>query len=188
MSDIETTTARVPPVPPLADDDEPAFAPRPRKRAHLLTYVLAGAMLVAAGFVGGVLLQKHDDHGKTSSTNSAVSNAIARFRGGAGAASGTGGGGAPGAGGRGGGGFGGGTFGTVKLVDGNNIYIVDAQGNTTKIVTNAASAITKTDPSSVTKIAPGDTVIVRGTANADGSTTAASVTDSGASAGAGAAG
>jgi len=183
MSDMETTTAAVaPPLPPYDDGDEPEFTPRPRRRAHMLTYVLAAAMLVGAGFVGGVLLQKHDDNGKTSSNNSAVSNAIARFRGGggAGAATGTGGGtgGATG-GGRGGGGFGGGTRGTVKLVDGDNIYITDAQGNTTKVVTTGSSTVSKTVSTSVKAVAPGDNVTVIGTTGSDGTTTATAVIDLG---------
>ena len=57
------------PAPPYDDgDDEPEFRPRPRRRAHALTFVLAGALLIGAGFYGGVLLQKHEDHGSTSAS------------------------------------------------------------------------------------------------------------------------
>jgi hypothetical protein len=178
MSDTETTqqTMGVPPAPPYDDDgDEPEFRPRPRRRAHMLTYVLAGAMLVAAGFVVGVVVQKHQGS-SNSSSNSGAAAAAARFRGAAGAT----GGGRGGAAGNFGGGAGGGTFGTVKLVDGKNVYVTDAQGNTVKVVTSDSSTITKTDPSKLAAIAPGDTVIVRGTASPDGSVvTATSLTDQG---------
>ena len=86
MSDTETTqqTMGVPPAPPYDDDgDEPEFRPRPRRRAHMLTYVLAGAMLVAAGFVVGVVVQKHQGS-SNSSGNAAAAAAAARFRGAAG--------------------------------------------------------------------------------------------------------
>jgi hypothetical protein len=180
------------PAPPYEDgDDEAAFRPRPRRRAHLLTFVLAGALLVGAGFYGGVLLQKHEDHGSTSaSASAALSGRAARFAAGGGAtgatgatgASGaTGGGGAGGGGGRfggfGGGGAGGGSAvaGTVKLVDGTNVYVTDTNGNVVKVTTNGSSQLTKTDPATTKDVAPGDVVTVRGTQNSDGSYAATSV-------------
>jgi len=180
MSDTEITspTYAVPPIPPSEDGDEPEFQPRPRRRAHALTYVLAALVIAVAGFVGGVLVQKH--HGG-SSTSSSGSGLAARFGRTGGAGTGGGGGGASGFRG-GGGGFGGAEIGQVKLVDGANVYITDTSGNVVKVSTNAASQIEKTTASTVKQIAPGDTVLVRGTQNADGSYTATSVTDSGASA------
>ncbi len=168
------------PAPPYDDgDDEPEFRPRPRRRAHALTYVLAGALLVAAGFYGGVLLQKHDDHGSTSSTASTRSAAAARF----GGAATTGGAGATGGRAGGFGGFGGGAVtGTVKLVDGKNVYVTDTGGNVVKVATNAGSQLSKTDPATIKDVAPGDVVIVRGTQNSDGSYTATSVVISAANA------
>ncbi len=145
--------------------------------------MLAGALLVAAGFYGGILLQKHEDHGSTSSTVSTRSAAAARFGG-----AGTGGTGAAttgGAGGTGGraGGFGGGAVtGTVKLVDGKNVYVTDTSGNVVKVATNAGSQLSKTDPATTNDVAPGDFVIVRGTQNSDGSYTATSVVISAANA------
>jgi hypothetical protein len=192
MTEVPTKTDL--PAPPYVDgDDEPAFRPRPRRRAHLLTFVLAGALLVGAGFYGGVLLQKHEDHGSTSAS-AALSGRAARFAAGGGAtgasgASGTSGatgtGGAGGGGGRfggfGGGGFGGGAgggsavAGTVKLVDGTNVYVTDTNGNVVKVTTNGSSQLTKTDPASTKDVAPGDVVTVRGTQNSDGSYAATSV-------------
>jgi hypothetical protein len=67
------------PAPPY-DDDEPEFRPRPRRRAHALTFVLAGALLVAAGFYGGVLAQKHDAGASTSASGSALPAPALRAR------------------------------------------------------------------------------------------------------------
>jgi len=159
-----------------ADDEMPEFQPRPRRRAHRLTFVLAALAVAAAGFYGGVLTQKHEDHGKTST--SSASNALAAFaarRAGAtatgGAAANTGGTGAGG-----GGAFGNRTTGTVKFVDGTNVYITDANGNVIKVATSPASSITKLDTGTTKDIAPGQTVSVSGPAGADGTVTATSLT------------
>ena len=176
-----------PPVPPYDDgDDEPEFQPRPRRRAHALTFALAGALLIAAGFYGGVLVQKHQDRGTSS-----ASNARARtFPAAAGATGGTGTGAARGAGfgGFGGGGAGGGAVtGTVKFVDGKNVYVTDTSGNIVKVATVASSQLTKTDPATTKDVAPGDVVLVRGPQNTDGSYTAQSFVISSAAAISGAA-
>jgi len=165
-----------------ADDEDPEFEPRPRRRAHTLTYVIAGLALAAVGFYAGVLTQKHEDHGSTSSAASALSAFTGRRAGATGTGTGTGagagatGGGATATGGAGASRFGGGTAGTVKFIDGSNIYITDANGNVVKVLTNGASTITKTDPATTKDVAPGQTVIVRGSQNSDGSYTASSVT------------
>jgi hypothetical protein len=181
MTDMPTRTNV--PAPPYEDDDEePAFQPRPRRRAHALTYVLAGAALVAAGFLGGVLVQQHQDHGSTNTAASA--RAASRFAAG-GATTGSGGTGSTGAGGAraGGNGFGGGfggngVAGTVKLVDGNNIYVTDTSGNIVKVKTTKSSQVSRTVGATTKDLAPGDAVIVRGTQNPDGSYAATTVVDS----------
>jgi hypothetical protein len=176
-------------------DDEPEFRPRARRRAHALTFVLGGALLIAAGFFGGVLLQKHEDHGSTSAASGrgALAARFAGLNGGTGTgatgttvAGGTGAGAGAGAGGsgRGFGGFGGAgaVTGTVKLVDGSNVYVTDTSGNVVKIATGPSSQLTKTDPATTKDVAPGDVVIVRGTPNSDGSYTAQTLVISSASA------
>jgi hypothetical protein len=172
-----TQAIDVPPAPPYDDGDEPDFTPRPRKRAHRLTYVLGGLALVAIGTLGGIAIQKHVDHGSTTATSQTGAPAGA-FVGGRGA-----GGGAPGAGG--GAGGAGATVGTVKLIDGNNIYVTEANGTVVKVAVNAASQLTKTDPATIKDITPGESVIVRGATGTDGSVTATAVTASPAASAAG---
>ena len=169
----------VPPAPPYDDGEEPDFTPRPRKRAHRLTYVLGGLALVAIGTLGGIAIQKHEDRG-SATTASATGATAGAFAGGRGA------GGAPGAGGGGGGAGGAGaTVGTVKLIDGSNIYVTEANGTVVKVAVNAASQLTKTDPATIKDITPGESVIVRGATGTDGSVTATAVTASPAASAAG---
>ena len=78
----------------------------------------------------------------------------------------------------GGAGFGGGTTGQIKLVDGSNIYVVDAQGNTVKVSTTPSSTISTSQPSTLSALQLGDTVVVRGTTGSDGTVTATSITTS----------
>jgi Domain of unknown function (DUF5666) len=175
------------PAPPYDDgDDEPEFRPRPRRRAHALTFVLAGALLVAAGFYGGVLVQKHEAGASTSTSGSGRASRFAAA-GASGASGASGATGATGAGGFAGGGFAGGfgggrggaggsgVAGTVKLVDGPNVYVTDTDGNVVKVTTSGSSQITRTDPATTKDVAPGDVVTVRGTQNSDGSYSATSL-------------
>jgi K+/H+ antiporter YhaU regulatory subunit KhtT len=67
----------------------------------------------------------------------------------------------------------------VKLVDGTNVYVVDAQGKTTKVATTSTSKISTTQPSSLSALKAGDTVTVVGTTGSDGTVTAASITSDG---------
>lgn len=143
------------------DDDTPiAIAPR-RRRVGVLTTALAFALVAGVAFYAGVLVQKHQ---KSSSTSSAAT-ALAALRNGArgGGAAGTG-----GAGGAGAGGGRGAVVGQVKLIDGSNIYVTDAQGNTVKVATNAGSQFSKSDTGSLADVKIGDTVVVQGPQGADG--------------------
>ena len=78
----------------------------------------------------------------------------------------------------GGGGGGNVTFGQVKLVDGDNLYVTNAQGNTVKV--SAASAqITTSQPGTLNDLKPGETVIVQGQTAKDGTVNATSVSTGG---------
>lgn len=171
-------------VEPFDDDGGDDFEPEPlpisprRRRLSWVTATLALAAVAAAGFYAGVLVQKHQKS-SASSTASALQALASRF--GASARSGTGGGFTGGAG------FGGGVAnrvaGTVKLVDGSNIYVTDAQGNTVKVATSSASQFTKPATGSLADVKIGDRVTVQGPQGADGTYQAQQVTVGGANGG-----
>jgi hypothetical protein len=175
---------------PIDDLDDDLDIPARRRRLGGLTMVLIVLLVAGLGVYGGVRLQK--SRGSSTSTSaSALASAFAARLGGA-RGTGTGTGGFGGAGGLGGGtgtgGAGGGTFGTVKLVDGNTIYLSQANGSIIKVTTTpSGTTVTKTVPSSVSAIQPGETLVVQGTTGSDGTVSATRVTDAGATA-AGAAG
>jgi hypothetical protein len=159
----------------LADElDE--LPPRPRTR--LLTPVTVVLMLVlfaAAGFVGGVLVEK----GQSGSSQSLASRLTgAGATGSAGARGGTAGasrfaslfGG--GAGSR-------GTIGTVANVDGSKLYVTTTAGNTVEVTTTRESKVTKSQSVGTGAIHPGDSVVVTGITGANGTVTASAISDSG---------
>lgn len=212
------------------------------RRLGPLTSVLVLAVVAAAGFLGGVKVQKHQGGTTTRVAAGATGGgAAARAAGGpagvggaaaasttpGAAGSGAGAGGVGAAGGQGAGAGGGGqgagrraaagaadpaasggagtgaagtgaaagggagaragfagaaTAGQVKLVDGPNIYVTDAQGNVVKVVTSDASRFTRTGQGSIADVRPGDTVVVQGQKGTDGIVTASAVADTGAAA------
>ncbi|MEV6842240.1 DUF5666 domain-containing protein [Actinoplanes sp. NPDC051411] len=162
------------------------------------TVVLAGLVLLAGGFVGGVQVQKN--WGSTQSRGSGfpaggfaagANGGAGRYgggtgRGGAGAYGGgnLGGGAASQAGGAQAGGAqaGGaqaassGTTGTVKLVDGSTIYVQTPDGNLVTVNTDGKTAVSAASKSSLKSIKAGQKVTVQGAAGSDGTVTATSVT------------
>jgi hypothetical protein len=182
---------------PIAEDDdwprEPdeELSPRPRRRllgagGNPIALGLAVVLLIACGFIGGVLVEK----GQTSSSTTAGSglagfaSRFASLRG-SGSGTGVGGtqtGGKTGAGALAGafGGAGGATVGEVSFVSGSTLYVTDAEGNTVKVATSAASSITKTVKTDVHGIHPGETVVVRGSKGANGAVDAESISVGGA--------
>jgi hypothetical protein len=177
---------------------------RRRPRRRLLTPLplsLLGVLLVACGFIAGVLVEK--GQGSSTSAGSAAATGLAsRFaalRGGSGtaagsgasssstgasgagsAAAGAGGAGSGSAAGRGAGGFagalagGGATAGQVTFVSGSTLYVTTAEGNTVKVKTSPSSTVTKTVTASVSGIHPGETVVVTGT-NTNGAISAEAI-------------
>ncbi len=174
------------------------------RRLGGLTSVLVLGVFAAAGFIGGVQVQKHQGGtsqvatggggaaaaaraagagvtttvpgatGEAGPSSSVAGGALRGAQGGAGAAArGAGAGGALAAGAA--------TAGQVKLVDGPNIYVTDAQGNVVKVVTTPSSRFTRTGAGSISDVRPGDTVIVQGQKGEDGIVTATAVANSGAS-------
>jgi hypothetical protein len=210
---------------PVAEDDdwldEPAELPRrPRRRllgagGNPITLALLGVLLLACGFIGGVLVEKGQTSTSTGGSTSGLASRFAALRGAGGtaatgggatgsASSGSGassthggfagggggfaGGGFAGRGGFGGAGAAGATIGEVSFIGGNTLYVTNSEGNTVKVTTSPASSITKTVKADVHSIHPGETVVVRGTKSSGGAVSAESVSVTAAAGGSGAGG
>ncbi|HEV2944799.1 MAG TPA: hypothetical protein VGX26_06790 [Solirubrobacteraceae bacterium] len=163
---------------PAAEDDQGWEEPvedlprRPRRRllgvgGNPIALALLGVLLIACGFIGGVLVEK----GQSTSSSSAgtagtgLASRFAALRGG-----GIGGGGSGG-----GAGTTGATAGQVAYVSGSTLYVSTTEGNTVKVTTSPASTITKTVKAEVKGIHPGETVLVTGTAGKNGAISAESI-------------
>ncbi|MEX1009674.1 MAG: hypothetical protein WD271_17790 [Acidimicrobiia bacterium] len=155
---------------PLAVRDTLPISRRSRTTTGL-TIGLLVAFGISAGFLVGVLIEKNQNNSTTSGADSFAALAQSFGAGGAGA----GGAGAANAV-PGGAGFGGGTSGQIKLIDGTNLYIVDAQGNTVKVSTSPSSTISTAQTTTLDALELGDTVVVRGTTGTDGTVSATSIT------------
>jgi len=149
------------------------IAPPPRggRRLGRSTAVLLLALAIGSGFLAGVKVQKHQ--GGSSGTSALAAAFANRARGTTGTGTGN-------AARTGTGGFGGATIGTVKLIDGDNIYVTTTSGDIVKVKTTGSSTITKSSPAKASDVQPGDTVVVQGQAGTDGTVTATRVTDNGA--------
>jgi hypothetical protein len=176
---------------PLAEDaqewDEPLeeLPRRPRRRllgagGNPIALALLGVLLIACGFIGGVLIEKGQSPSSPSAGSGATSLA-SRFAALRGGASGTGssgastGGAAAGGGGLFGGAAGAGaTTGSVAYISGNTLYVTNPEGNTVKVTTSLGATVTKTVKASVKGIHPGETVVVTGSTGAKGAISAES--------------
>jgi len=185
--------------PPDARDIAAELAAPPRRKLPWLSLLLAAGVIAAGSFAGGALVEKNNNSGSGAA---GAASAFAKLRAGATGGTGTGAGGftrGTGTGSTTGGGFGGGfggasgaaggaTTGTVKLVDGNTIYVTNSSGNIVKITTGSSTTVSIAKSGTVGQIQPGQTVTVRGTTDSSGNVTASSVTEGGSTGGTGAAG
>jgi hypothetical protein len=166
---------------PVADDDlTAALARRPKVRLPSLTLTLTAVAVASLGFLGGALVGKH-----FGSSSSASASAFARFAlasPGAGSTSSS-----TGFAGRSGlfGGSGGATVGTIKLVDGNIVYVQTEAGDIIQVSTSAATKITVSSSAPVKDLLPGETIIVEGSKKANGSIAATSISQNSLGLGAG---
>jgi hypothetical protein len=168
---------------PEDPDDEWAVTPARGFRVRAATGALILLVVLAGGFWGGALAEKH--HGTGTSSTLASLRAAARSgalgRGTAGATGTAGGGAGFGAGGFGAGGtgFGGAggaaTTGTVIGEQGNTLYVSDANGNIVKVVVGKQTTVTRTGPATLSGLKNGDTVVVSGSRASNGSVSATSV-------------
>jgi hypothetical protein len=151
------------------ESDELATPGRPRRRWWgRKTVALAAAILCAAAFYTGVRVEKSQ---LSPATTTAASTATAGARGGFGGGFAGGAGGGANA-----------SIGTVSSVDGSTIYLTDTSGNTVKVKLSSSTKVTKSESVSGTSVRPGDTVVIQGVKASNGTITATSVSDSGASA------
>jgi hypothetical protein len=164
--------------PPLVDvdaiePDESLLADLHKTRVTTpFTRALLVLIVLGVGFLGGALVDRWQRPSSSSSNAQSLINSFRRARGAGGASGASGASGA--AGGFFGGGAGGGaTIGTVKLVDGKNVYVQDNAGNVIKVTTGPSTQVTISKPGTVKELAPGSTVIVQGTTSRDGSSMAA---------------
>jgi hypothetical protein len=155
---------------------------RPGRRPPSVTVLLAAGVLLVGGFVGGVQADRHWGAKKSSSDPAAL---LGQLRRNAGQANGARSGGFGGAfGGRngqnggaptaGGGTPDGGTSGTVKLVDGDTIYVQTPNG-IVRVKTTGSTKITVAKKATAKALKAGAKVVVQGTAGQDGTVTATSV-------------
>ncbi len=168
------------------EDEQDEWAEEPedlelpaRSRRRLLTPIplaLLGVLLIAAGFIAGVQVQKGQT--STASTGGAPAGLASRFAALRGGTSGTGktpagvpAGGFPGAG----TGAGRPTSGTVAYLDGNTLYVTSSEGNTVKVKTSPSTSVTKTVKTKVKGIHPGETVTVTGATATNGTVSAESI-------------
>jgi hypothetical protein len=210
---VEDTTTDIPvpaqePYVSSADDtwaQEPLeeLPPRPRRRllgtgGNPIFLALLGVLLIASGFIGGVLVEKGETSSSSGSGAAGLASRFAALRGGAGAGSTTTGSGASSASGAAGGGgaepggfagrfggpggAGGATIGEVSYISGSTLYVTNFEGATVKIATSPASRITKTVKADVHAIHPGEMVVIRGSKGTNGAIRAESVSVSAAGA------
>jgi hypothetical protein len=184
FSGPETVTTVVDPMDllstPLADGDlTVALARRPKLQLPSLTLTLTIVVVAGLGCLGGIFLGKH-----FGASSSPAASAFARFAAAgaapsAGASGGTS--GSSGFTGRGGlfGGSGGATFGTVKLVDGNIVYVQTETGGIVQVSTSSSTRVTISSSGKVNDLLPGQTVIVEGTTGSNGSVAATSISEGG---------
>jgi Domain of unknown function (DUF5666) len=179
------------------DEQDAALPGRPRRK--VLTWWSAGLFAVLLGLIGfyvGVRIEKNQlasssstspfaaaatgtGAGTTGTGAAARSGASATGASSRGAGGGAGGfralfGGAGGAGGS-------ATLGTVSSISGNSLVITETSGNTVKVTLSSATKVTKTVGVGKNAVRPGDLVTVAGAKGSDGTISATTLNDTGAS-------
>ncbi len=158
------------------DDELSELPPRPRRRLLTpLPLALAAVLLIACGFVAGVLVEKGQTSSSAGGSASGAGAIASRLRALTGAGGGAGGASAQG--------FARPASGTVSFVSGSTLYISGLESNTVKVRTSAATTVTKSVRSSVHDIHPGETVTVTGSTSSDGTVDAEAIRVGGGAAG-----
>jgi hypothetical protein len=154
---------------PTDDDLTSLLAKREHAKPNRVTWALLTLLVLCVGFVGGAVAYQKFAPSSTGSNAGFPGTLPAGFPGfgalpgaattqsGTSAAAGTS------------------TTGTIKLVDGTNLYLTTATGETVKVKVDASAQVTQQKPSSLANLAPGVEVTVSGASAADGTVTATSV-------------
>ena len=140
----------------------------PRRWRTRTTVVLACLVLLVGGFAGGLEVQKHWGSTGTATTGAGLgatgfpqSGAGPGFGNGQAASGGT---------------AANTTSGTVKLVDGDTVYITTSDGRTITVKTSGSTTVQTTQGGSISDLATGSTVTVQGQTGSDGSISASTIT------------
>ncbi len=163
---------------PFDDDLTEQLAARAnRPWATRSTMAMAALVLVVGGFLAGAQVQKH--FGVSGTGTGGAPTGVTRSGLGGGGYGGYGGSGLGGnaAGGNAAGGnaaSGNAITGTVKMVDGNTVYVQTAGGQTVIVHTSSTTSVNQ--PGSVADLTSGAQVTVNGQTGSDGSVTATSIT------------
>ncbi|MBR7832317.1 hypothetical protein KDL01_03555 [Actinospica durhamensis] len=167
-------------IPPQADHLAEELAARPvRAKLPRVTLVLGGAILVAAGFIGGTLAQKHygTSSGGTAARAASFASTFTRGTGTGGAGrTGTGTGGFGGGSGFGGGAGGSSISGTVTVVSGDTLYVTATNGTVYTVKTSGTTTVSISSSGTLSQLKPGQTVTIAGSADSSGDVTATSIT------------
>ncbi|HET9170829.1 MAG TPA: hypothetical protein VFN97_15435 [Actinospica sp.] len=161
-------------IPPRADNLAEELAARPpRARLPKVTLALSAGILVAAGFVGGVLAQKH--LGGTSGGTGRAGALASSFAAARGSGRGGFGGGAGGVGA--GTGTGGGSItGSITVVSGGTLYVTAANGTVYTVQTSGGTSVKLSSSGSLSQLKPGQTVTIAGTRGSGGTVNATTIT------------
>jgi Cu/Ag efflux protein CusF len=174
---------------PFADDlSKELAAAAPKRWANRATVVIGALALVVGGFLGGAQVQKH--FGTSTSAPAAGRGGafgggnLGAARGGGFGGTGTGGTGTGAATGTGagigtgarGGAAGTPTSGTIKLVDGDTIYVQLANGDIVTVKTTGSTKVSIASSGKLSSLKTGEKVSVAGAADSSGTVTATTVT------------
>lgn len=171
---------------PFRGDLDSELAARPPRRLSTLTLVLGAGVMLVAGVIVGIQVQKAT--GVTSGPTGAPGAAMRQgagpggFSGYSGFGNGQQGGQGAGQGqgpGQGGGGRGGMTVGTVQRVEGEKVYLQTTDGSVVTVNTTDETSVRLTKEGKVADLKPGGTVVVQGARAEDGSVSATAINEGG---------
>jgi hypothetical protein len=183
---------------PFDGDLDAELAARPEgRRMSTVTVVLGAGLLLVVGMLAGI--QAHKMWGAPAGNGRAALQALpagngAQRTGGGGGRTGSAGGAGQGQrlgqgqGGAGNGAFGNVTVGTIKLVDGGKIYLETPGGGVVTVKTSGSTKVQVSKQGKVKDLKPGSTIIVQGKPGSDGSVSATTINQGGATGGFGARG